>query len=107
MPEASFSAIHQVLRRSSDSADLLQQAVFLVEELEQQYPEAASILTGIDTALKALALLPRATDGDYDAVISETQRIIQNVNGLSLVTEELQLLLSRYLWILEARQRGA
>lgn len=99
-----FGSYTHIFALPTDSADLLQQAVFLVEELERQHPEVAASLTSIDVALKALALLPKTTAGDYDAIIDAILRVIQIVDELPFATEELQSILSRYLWIMEAGQ---
>lgn len=94
----------QVFTLSTDSADLLQQAVFLVEELEQRHPEAGTGLSSIDVNLKAIALLPKATADDFAAVISATLQTINSVQALPFVTDELQTVLGRYLRIMEAKQ---
>jgi hypothetical protein len=94
----------QVFTLATDSANLLQQAVFLVEELEIQHPQAVTALAGIDVALKALALLPRTTAADFDVIIAAVLQILQSVEQLPFDTEELQTILGRYLRIIEARQ---
>jgi len=91
-----------VLALSTDSADLLQQAVFLVEDLEQRYPVSAASLAEIDTALRAIALLTKVAADDYDAVTVATVQVIHSVVQLPFATEELRAVLCRYLRIMEA-----
>lgn len=93
-----------VFTLATDSADLLQQAVILVEELEAQHPGSLAALTAIDVALKSIALLPKVTADDYVVVISATLQAINNVQSLPFVTEELQMVLGRYLRVMEAKQ---
>lgn len=105
MKKGSLDTLVQVFICPHDPADLLQQAVFLVEELELEYPEFASSLTFIDKDLKALALLAKTTAGDYDAVSTVTLQIIQRVMVLPFSSEELQGLFFRYLQTINEAQR--
>ena len=86
----------------TDSSDLLQQAVLMVENLMTQEPASAGLLEEIAAGIQSVSALPKSTSADYEAVIGAVVEVLQDVESLPFDANQLQEVLGDYLRIMQA-----
>jgi hypothetical protein len=97
-----FDNYAHLLTVSTDSGDLLLQAMLTVEEMATRNLASAALLDEIAMELQTLAALSKSTSADYEVSISAVIQIIQKSGKLPFATDHLREILADYLRIMQA-----
>jgi hypothetical protein len=102
-----FDAHDHLFTVATDSGQLLQQALLMVEDLRTQHPHARRLLDRILSDLQYIGALQKTTKADYERAIRKVDRIILQLQMLHIDSDALVEILQQYRRIMQILQVDA
>lgn len=101
VPYDNFAHVFSVM---TDSSDLLQQAMLMIDDWGDRYPESAASLNELAVTLQTIGLMTKTTSGEFDEVINAVVQAIKDVESMPFDATSLQIVLYDYLRIMQSLQ---